>query len=466
MRLLPVLALLAPLPLRAGADGLAELRPLVDLIETVEANYAGDPRLGTQDLINEGLAGMASSLDRYSEFLDQQKYKDLQEDTRGSFGGIGIEIAIVNNRLQVLAPIEGTPAERAGLQGGDVIAQINGAPTDDMKIMAAVHRIKGVVGTKVTLTIVREGFPPKEVSMERAVITPVNIRDTVLGDVGYVAIKSFSEHTAENLAAALERFRARGVTGVILDLRGNPGGLLQEAYRVVDLFLPGGKLIVSTEGRDPAQRAKYYSTDKRAPCLLPLVVLTNEHSASGSEIVAGALQDWGRAVIAGWRTFGKASVQSIEPIKRDKSQALRMTVAHYYTPLHREIHEVGIPADVTLPPVRYPRVLRKVEDDGAFSRFAQELLHAPKAGAASAAAAEAPPASWLDAAALKDGLVRSATDKEAAAIDARIVDAFKRWAPSKTVPLTDEEWDDLLPFAARIVRIAVMRKGKGEESAK
>jgi carboxyl-terminal processing protease len=430
-----------------------DIKPLTELIGTVQENYAGDERFKTGDLVSAALTGMVSGLDRYSEFLDVQKYKDLQEDTKGSFGGVGIEIGIVHDRLSVIAPIEGTPADKAGLQGGDFIAYIDGAATDGMKIMEAVHRIKGPPGTKVTLTVIREGCPPRDAVMTRAVITPVNIRDTTVKGIGYVAIQSFSENTSANLAEALNRFSRQKVPGVILDLRQNPGGLLNEACRVADLFLPPGKLIVSTEGRDPAQRAKFYSTEKGGWFRMPLIVLTNESSASGSEIVAGALKDWGRAVIAGRRSFGKASVQSIQPITSDKSQALRLTVAHYYTPKHSEIHEVGIEPDVILPPMRLPSLVRRLQDDGAFTRFAAEVLVSAT--------------SWLDARSLSEGLAVPALKETAPErVDRRIEDELRRFCAAKGFDVPEEAWDEIRVPAVQQVRIALMRKAKGVEATR
>jgi hypothetical protein len=322
-----------------------------------------------------------------------------------------------------------------------------------MKILDAVHRIKGVPGTKVMLGIVRDGSAPRNVTLQRAQITPVNIRDRIIDGAGYVTIRSFSERTAESLEEALARFEAQKVSGVILDLRENPGGLLNEATRVSDLFLPSGRLIVSTEGRDPTQRAKYYSAGKRYTANMPLVVLTNEHSASASEIVSGALKDWGRAVIAGRRTFGKASVQSIQPISRDRSQALRITVAHYYTPRHSEIQEVGIEPDVELPPIRYPSVLWRLRDDGTFNRFAGEV-----AGSATA---------WLDPAALKEGLV-AASDKELGPdrVDERLAKDFRRFCETRGPDVSADEWETVRDLSVQQVRIAVMRRVKGEEAAR
>ena len=437
----------------AAPQAPASLNPLLELIDLVEKHYATDSPVTERDLLDRSLSGMVADLDRYSEFLDQQKFKDLQEDTRGSFGGIGIEIGIQAGKLSVIAPIEGTPAEKAGLLGGDYIAYIDGVPTDDMKLMDAVHRIKGPPGTKVMLTVLREGYPAKDYTMVRAVITPVNIRSRVLDDTGYVAIKSFSERTSEDLAAALEGFRAKGLRGVILDLRSNPGGLLEEAVRVVDLFLPEGRLIVSTEGRDPSQRTKRFSMRKRFVMDMPMVVLINEHSASASEIVAGALKDWGRAVLAGRRSFGKASVQAIQPVSRDRSQAVRLTVARYYTSLHREIHEVGIEPDVRLPPLTSSRTVRRLLDDGVFVRMAQDL---PASGTG-----------WLDQSALKEGLLLpglKAQSKER--FGERLNDEVRRWLENREGGVTPEEWPDMAEESVVQLRLAVMRKAKGEEAAR
>jgi len=441
----------------AGAADAQTLRPLMEVIDTVEKNYAAEKKLETRDLIGEGLNGMVGSLDRYSEYLDSQKYQDLQEETRGFFGGVGIEIGYLNNRLSVIAPIEGTPADHAGLKSGDIIALIDGTPTDGMKITDAVRRIKGKPGTTVVLTIQREGSPARDVPLERANIHPVNIRDHEFDGLGYVTIRSFSEQTAETLRASLQSFQEHHCTGVILDLRSNPGGLLEEAWMVVNLFLPPGKLIVSTEGRDPEQRVKKYSRNIPGYVRLPLVVMTNEHSASGSEIVAGALKDWGRAVIVGRRSYGKASVQSIKPISQDKTLALRMTVAHYYTPLHKEIHEVGIEPDVTLPPVQYPPALRKFADDGAFNRFAGEVVVPATRGASATG--------WLDAAAMRNGMLAPA-DATVGDLDARLAETFKHWADTHGSETTEEAWAGVRDQALAQIRVAVMRKVKGEEAAR
>lgn len=436
-----------------SGNSVQEIRPLIDLMEVIEANYAFSKPLKTKEIMDAALVGMVRGLDRYSEFLDQEKYKDLQDDTRGHFEGVGIAIGIVNNRLQVIAPIEGTPADEAGLLGGDVIAYIDGVPTDGMNIMDAVHRIKGPSGTKVTLTILREGEPPADVAIRRAKITPVNIRECVMDGIGYVTIRGFSEDTSQKLDEALSRFRQAGVRGIILDLRSNPGGLLKEAYKVADLFLPRGHLIVSTEGRDPAQQAKYYSTRKPRLEGVPLAVLTNEHSASASEIVAGALKDWGRAIVVGRRTFGKASVQSIMPISRSGSQALRITVAHYYTPDHVEIHESGIEPDVELPPSRSLPALRRLQERGAFKKLAEKMVDSGLV--------------WVDPAELRKGLLAPAPrqggeDK----FEARLAGEFVRWMEERGMDVSDGEWENVREEAVQNLRIEVMRKVKGEEAAR
>jgi len=448
-------AILLSASMARAAQGKSDngLRPLVDVMEEVQQNYMGDKKYSEDDLLNAALAGVAGSLDRYSEFLDQQAYKDMREETRGYFGGIGIEIGFIGNKLSVIAPIEGTPADHAGLIGGDWIARIDGVSTDGVKIMDAVHRIKGPPGTKVVLTIIREGSPTRDYSLQRAIITPVNIRFRVIEDIGYAAIRSFSEKTADKLAEALAEFHRKKVVGIILDLRSNPGGLLAEAVKVADLFLPGGKLIVSTEGRDPAQTARFFSTEKLNPETLPLIVMTNDQSASGSEIVAGALQDWGRAVIAGRRTFGKASVQSIQPINKEETKALRLTVARYYTPKHREIHEVGIGADVALPSSRFPSAIRRLADGNMFNGFAAELVSTATL--------------WVDGAALKEGRLAPAPNGEAAGeFEDRVLGEFKRWLRGKGEDISDDDWQESREDALHLVRISVVRRVKGEEAAR
>ncbi len=463
------IALLAVLLLQSpqaaiGRENLESLRPLVELIELIRENYAGEPRLGTKELVDNALSGMVSSLDSYSEFLDAQRYKDLQEDTRGSFSGIGIEIGPVNGKLTVIAPIEGTPADRAGLLGGDVIAYIDGVPTDDMKIMEAVHRIKGPTGTSVTLTIFREGEPPRDVPIKRAKITPVNIRQRRLGNIGYVAIRGFSQRTSDQLRETVSGFIKRGVQALIIDLRSNPGGLLEEAYLVADMFLPSGREIVSTEGRDLRQRAKYQSTGKKPIFDLPLAVLISERSASGSEIVSGALQDWRRAIILGGRSFGKASVQSIEPVGRDKTRALRMTVAHYYTPKHREIEGVGIVPDIVLPPRYHPPAIRRMEQEGHFKRYAEMLRNASGEVGAGLSLR-------LDSRALADGFIEFVEPEGAAgsgegATERILGEGFRRWAAVNVPWFSAEEWDETGELALQAIRIALMRLVKGEEAAR
>lgn len=448
------------LGLYGGAAGSApmsqvnSLKPVFDVMETVEKNYAGDKKFTQDDLVNASLAGVTGGLDRYSEFLDQQSFKDMKDETKGQFGGVGIEIGFMGAKLSVIAPIEGTPADKAGLLGGDHIARIDGVSTDGMKLLDSVHRIKGPPGTKVVLTILREGFSPRDYPLQRAIITPINVRYRILDNgIGYATIRSFSEKTSENLAQALDEFRKKGVTGVILDLRSNPGGLLAEAVRVVDLFLPGGKLIVSTEGRDPRQSARYYSNPKLKPATFPLVVMTNDHSASASEIVSGALKDWGRAVIAGRRTFGKASVQSIQPITRDESKAMRLTVAHYYTPKHKEIHEVGIEPDFEIPAARLPALIRKLGDLTQFNAFAASLVSTGTR--------------WLDSSALKEGrLAPTPKGESAEEFDGHLETEFRKLVKGGDTAIDEEDWDEGREMMIQQIRIAVMRRVKGEESAR
>lgn len=323
------------------------------VLERVREDYVDGSKLTYQDLVYRALKGLLGSLDPHSELMDPQQYGALKKDTEGSFGGLGIQVGLRNNYLTVIAPIEGTPASRAGIFAGDRIIRIEGIPCDHMGLSDAVKRLRGAVGTKVTLTIMRpSNGMVKDFTLKREVIQV----DTVLdlsgqtnfpldaNKIGYVRITQFGEKTGSELAAALKKLHHEGMQGLILDLRDNPGGLLDQAAKVCGLFVPHGTLVVSTEGRDPADDRRYYSEGHTHYLKVPMVVLVNSWSASAAEIVSGCLQDLKRAVILGEQTFGKGSVQSI--LQLDNGWAMRLTTAKYYTPSHRVIHEKGITPDI------------------------------------------------------------------------------------------------------------------------
>lgn len=314
-----------------------------DVFRIVKENYVGE--VSTKELIYGALNGMLKSLDPFSAFFTPEQYREFRQETEGEFGGIGIEIGMEKGRPIVIAPIEGTPAYRAGIRSGDIILEVNGEDTSNMSLTDVVRRIRGKPGTKVTLTILRKGADrPIRVELERAIIRIESVRWTRIQDVGYIRLSQFTEGAGRETEKAIRSLLAQGVKGIVLDLRNDPGGLLTEAINVSELFLKEGKLIVYTKNRK-GEVNRYFS--RRSPVLpenVPLVVLINRGSASASEIVAGALQDHKRAVLVGERTFGKASVQNIIPL--EDGSAIKLTVAHYYTPLGRLIDKKGIQPDI------------------------------------------------------------------------------------------------------------------------
>ncbi|OQX85752.1 MAG: hypothetical protein B6D63_01560 [Candidatus Latescibacteria bacterium 4484_7] len=290
------------------------------------------------ELIDAAINGMLKDLDPHSVYLDSYQYQNLMIDTKGEFGGLGITITVRDDYPTVISPLEGTPAYSLGIQGGDKIVKIEGVPTKGWKIEDAVKKLRGKPGTKVKITIVREGVADSlhyTVTREIIKVASIPYYDDMDG-IGYVRISRFSENTAGELEKILNELEAKKIEGLIIDLRSNPGGLLQAAKEVSELFLEKGKLIVYTKGRVEKNNRKYVSQSRKVHNGYPLVVLVNGASASASEIVAGALQDWDKAVIIGQTSFGKGSVQSLFPI--GKSAALKLTTAKYFTPSGRCIH--------------------------------------------------------------------------------------------------------------------------------
>jgi carboxyl-terminal processing protease len=325
-----------------------ELETFANVLAIVQKNYV-EP-VSTRQLINGAITGMLSSLDPHSAYLTPDLYKDLQIETRGSFGGLGIEITIKNGVLTVVSPIEDTPAYKAGIKANDQIIKINSNFTKDMTLTDAVKAMRGPKGSKIVLTIHREGVPELfAVPMIRDVIKIKSVKAKELpSGYDYIRVSTFQEHTDDDVESALQKFNKQNggkIKGLVLDLRDDPGGLLNQAVHVADDFLDGG-MIVYTEGRLESQKQKYLSHKKSGYFDYPMVVLVNGGSASASEIVAGALQDHRRAAILGTQTFGKGSVQTILPL--DDKSALRLTTARYFTPNGRSIQAVGITPDVVV----------------------------------------------------------------------------------------------------------------------
>ena len=323
-----------------------DLEAFTNVLAIVQKNYVEETQ--TQELIEGAINGMLGALDPHSAYLTPDSYKELQVDTEGSFGGLGIEITIRDGILTVVSPIEDTPAHRAGVKAGDQIVKINGELTKDMSLIAAVKKMRGKKGTEITISVRREGEPRLiDISLIREVIQIRSVKSKILEKgYAYVRLTQFQDRTSNDMDTALKKLGQENgpLQGMVLDLRNNPGGLLSQAIKVSDLFLDSG-MIVYTEGRLESQKQKYFAhpggyTD------IPLVVLVNSGSASASEIVAGAVQDHGRAVVLGTKTFGKGSVQTILPV--DGGAALRLTTAMYFTPNGRSIQVTGIAPDIEL----------------------------------------------------------------------------------------------------------------------
>jgi carboxyl-terminal processing protease len=334
-----------------------ELRPFTEVLNKVQRDYVEDTK--TRDIVYGAIRGLLNTLDPHSAFMPPDVYKEMQVDTKGEFGGLGIQIGLKEERLTVIAPIEDTPADRAGILAGDRIIKIDGVTTKDLTLMDAVNKMRGAKGSKVTLTLEREGAAsPLDVTLVREIIKIQSARSKKLDNgIGYVRLTQFQEQTGEDLANALDKLREQRMQSLVLDLRNNPGGLLTSAVEVSEQFLPKGKAVVSIKGRQG--KAEEYTADDDHPILdLPMIVLVNEGSASASEIVAGAMQDWGRAVVVGTTTFGKGSVQTIIPLS--DGSALRLTTAKYYTPKGRSIQNTGIDPTIVVRNVVKGDVKRQV----------------------------------------------------------------------------------------------------------
>jgi carboxyl-terminal processing protease len=323
-----------------------QLRLFTEVLNIVQNQYVDE--VPPKDLIYNAIKGTLRGLDPHSSFLDPDSYREMQVETSGSFGGLGIEITLKDDILTVVAPIDGTPAYRAGLHTGDRILKIDGLSTKDMQLADAVKRMRGKPGSKVTIGVLREGWSePKDFEIVREQIRVQSVKTVELGEgLEYLKLRQFQEQSPHDLEAALEKFAKSGMKALILDLRNNPGGLLTAAVEVSEKFIDDGKLVVYTEGRVRNQNMRFSAHAKRGYSQMPMVVMVNQGSASASEIVAGALQDWGRATVVGTQTFGKGSVQTIIPLS--DGSGLRLTTAKYFTPKGRSIHGKGIAPDVVV----------------------------------------------------------------------------------------------------------------------
>lgn len=327
----------------AEGDIYEELKLFSEAISLVRKNYVEEVK--PKELIYGSIKGMLGSLDPHSSFLTPEQYREMQVDTKGEFGGIGIQIGIKDGMLTVIAPIEDTPAYKAGIKAGDKIIKINGEFTKDMSLQDAVSKMRGVPSSTVKITILREGWKEtRDFTIAREIIKIKSVKSKILEEgIGYIKINQFQEQTSTDLSQAMNKLHQARITSLVLDLRNNPGGLLNSAIDVSSQFLPSGKLVVFIKDKR-GEKIEYKSTKSNGNAALPMVVLVNQGSASASEIVAGALKDWNRAVVIGTQTFGKGSVQSVVPLT--DGSALKLTTAKYYTPKGVSIQTTGIVPDI------------------------------------------------------------------------------------------------------------------------
>jgi carboxyl-terminal processing protease len=352
----------------ASSETYRQLNLFGDVFERVREEYVEE--VTDEQLIEAAIQGMLASLDPHSSYMSPDSFDEMQVQTKGEFGGLGIEVTMEDGYVKVVSPIDDTPAFRAGIQAGDLIVQLDGEQVLGLTLGDAVEKMRGPVGTDIVLTVLREGAEePIDITITRDIITIQSVRWRLEDQVGYVRITSFNEQTEDGLIHAIEGMKAElgdRLQGVVLDLRNNPGGLLDQAIAVSDVFLDKGE-IVSTRGRRPDSTQRFNARPGDMVAGLPVVVLINGGSASASEIVAGALQDHHRAIILGEKSFGKGSVQTIIPLPGQG--AMRLTTARYYTPSGTSIQAKGIVPDINVAQV----IVDAVEDDAAHMRSEADL---------------------------------------------------------------------------------------------
>jgi carboxyl-terminal processing protease len=341
----------APPPSPANAETYKMLQLFGDVVEEVQRQYVTP--VDQKKLIQAAIDGMLTSLDPHSNYLDTEGYQSMRDQTRGEYGGLGIEVTSEDGVVKVISPMDDTPATKAGIKSGDYVTAIDGQSVVGLTLNDAVKQMRGKVGDKIVLTIAREGEPSKDVTLTREIINVKSVKSEMKGDYGYLRISAFNEKTGQETEAAVRSLLQQNpkMKGLVLNLRDNPGGLLDQAIKVSDVFLDGGE-VVSQRGRDPKDVERYNADPGDMLHGLPMVVLINSGTASAAEIVAGALKDHHRAAIVGLTSFGKGSVQTVIPLRGGADGALKLTTARYYTPSGRSIQRTGITPDLEVAETR------------------------------------------------------------------------------------------------------------------
>ena len=341
-----------------------QLNLFSDVFTRIRANYVEE--VNDKEMIEAAINGMLTSLDPHSSYMNAENFEDMQVQTKGEFGGLGIEVTMENGLVKVISPIDGTPADKAGIQSGDYITALDGEQIMGLTLNEAVEKMRGSPGSKIVVSIARRGEQAQfDVEIIRDIIKIVSVKSRVEGDSGYIRISSFNEQTEPGLKKALDEIKKQAgprLNGIVLDLRNNPGGLLDQAVAVGDAFLDKGE-VVQTRGRDPQDVQRYHAHSGDSLGGLPMIVLINGGSASASEIVAGALQDYHRAIIVGTKSFGKGSVQTIIPLGQGNG-AMRLTTARYFTPSGRSIQAEGIEPDILIVQAKIEKIANAAASRG------------------------------------------------------------------------------------------------------
>lgn len=435
-------------------DSYETLKPLMEVYSLIQENYVDEDKTDPDELTKSAIKGMISSIDPFSSYLDAQSFKDMMEDTKAEFGGIGIEISIREGQLIVVAPIEDTPAYKLGVKAGDKIMFIEGETTEGLEVMDAVHKLRGTPGTDVTITVQR-GLETKtrDFTITRAVIKIETARyDIIGGSIGYIKINEFMGNSEPVITKALDEFKKKKINKIIIDLRNNPGGLLDQAIRLADYFLPKDTMIVYTKGRKDDSRVEF-KAEKPEAYKGSIAVLINRGSASASEILAGALRDNNRAVLIGTNTFGKGSVQTIIPLS-DRS-ALRLTTAQYFTPSGNIIHGVGIKPDIELDETVPSSFTASLSENGHVEQFAAEYLKKNPEGLSGKKEVESVKVSESD---LKKLFQKSTDDI--------LSEEFLKYLRTKKVEILQQEFAQDRQIILNWIKIEIAKNHKGRGEAR